>query len=135
MSVEDLLTLMYFARLKNEQVAISGMLFHHDGEFLQLLEGPERAVEDCFAAVAGDGRHADVSLLVREEVGERLFPDWSMGFEHIDDHELAEVLEGFAPTSSFQLLRELPWSDPENAVRLFELYAREHLSGAEIGSP
>jgi hypothetical protein len=46
--------------------------------YLQLLEGPEAAVEACFARIGRDDRHLNVRLISRRIVDERLFPHWAM---------------------------------------------------------
>jgi len=37
-----------------------------------------------YATIATDERHRGVTMLHREEVAERAFPDWSMGFGRYD---------------------------------------------------
>ena len=61
------------------------MLLFHDNQFLQLLEGPEAAVRNCFGIIARDPRHTGLRVLLTDEVLERSFPDWTMGFERVED--------------------------------------------------
>ena len=61
------------------------MLLFREGQFLQLLEGPEREVKSVFELVKRDPRHRDVTVLLAEAVDERQFPDWTMGFERLDE--------------------------------------------------
>ena len=48
--------------------------------FLQVLEGPEAAVEACFERIGRDKRHHRIILMIEQEAGARAFPDWRMGF-------------------------------------------------------
>ena len=48
LSGDDLIDLLRLARSNNTQLDITGMLLHHDGSFLQVLEGPEDSVRTLF---------------------------------------------------------------------------------------
>lgn len=61
------------------------MLLFHEGRFLQLLEGPEPAVCDCFSILQRDPRHESVQIMVTGASEERNFPEWTMGFEQPSD--------------------------------------------------
>ena len=67
-------------RSKNESLGVSGMLLFHQGSFIQVLEGPEETVDELFELIKEDPRHTKVALVLRQEVDERDFADWSMGF-------------------------------------------------------
>jgi Sensors of blue-light using FAD len=66
------------ARRCNERDAITGALICRADVYLQLLEGPEGAVDATFARIAKDDRHLEVNLLSRVPAAERLFPGWAM---------------------------------------------------------
>lgn len=66
------------ARRCNLRDGITGSLVCRADIYLQLLEGPEAAVEACFARIARDDRHVNVRLVSRTAVETRLFPDWAM---------------------------------------------------------
>ncbi len=120
--IEELLVLLYYARLHNEEVGITGMLLHSGGRFIQLLEGDDDEVGTTFASIAGDERHRDVRIVLDATVDERMFPDWRMGFEHVDDEVLASVIEGFAPTSSIGLFDPSGVDDAATALDLLAGY-------------
>ncbi len=77
---DELIELLQLARENNTQLAITGMLLHHEGSFIQILEGPEDAVEALFEIISRDERHANILLLSKRNVKERSFADWGMGF-------------------------------------------------------
>lgn len=64
----------------NAQAGINGALVFNRGAFGQILEGPERAVEETFERIQLDPRHHDVRLLEVRAIKERSFAGWSMGF-------------------------------------------------------
>ena len=66
------------ARMLNKRSDITGALICRADVYLQLLEGPEAAVDATFARIAKDNRHLDVVRLSYIPVTARLFPLWSM---------------------------------------------------------
>jgi hypothetical protein len=66
------------ARLSNPRHEITGALICRADLYLQLLEGPETAVDSTFARIARDDRHLEVKVLYRMSAAKRLFPDWAM---------------------------------------------------------
>ena len=66
------------ARRNNQRYNITGALVCRADVYLQLLEGPTDAVDAAFAHIRKDDRHANVDLLVRGPITERMFPGWSM---------------------------------------------------------
>jgi hypothetical protein len=68
------------ARTRNAQSDITGLLCVVGNHFMQLLEGPERAVNGVFESIRHDKRHKDVMIIHTEATCHRQFPEWSMGF-------------------------------------------------------
>jgi Sensors of blue-light using FAD len=66
------------ARRCNTRDGITGLLICRADLYLQLLEGPEAAVDAAYRRIAADDRHMDLRLLTRRSVGDRLFPAWAM---------------------------------------------------------
>ena len=66
------------ARRCNERDDITGALICRADLYLQLLEGPQDAVDAAYQRIAKDNRHLGIRLLSRCDVSERLFPDWAM---------------------------------------------------------
>jgi len=77
---EFLQLLLARARDANAAHGVTGMLLYHSGSFLQVLEGPQGAVERTFASIQRDLRHHRIKVLLRKSVDCREFADWSMGF-------------------------------------------------------
>lgn len=82
---EDLAQILATAREFNGQNGITGMLLFSDGNFMQVLEGEDTIVGKLMDEhIARDTRHQHIIVLEREPIAERDFPDWSMGFRHLD---------------------------------------------------
>ena len=68
------------ARRCNARDEITGALICRDDLFLQLLEGPEKAVEATFSRICADDRHVEVRRLTRRMIADdaRMFGAWAM---------------------------------------------------------
>ncbi|MEM6482772.1 MAG: BLUF domain-containing protein [Pseudomonadota bacterium] len=66
------------ARRNNLRDEVTGALIVRGDLFIQLLEGPRRAVADCYARIRGDDRHVSPRKLMDRTITTRLFPGWSM---------------------------------------------------------
>ena len=80
----ELLELLEKARKNNTAMDITGMLLYQDGNFMQLLEGPEEAVKTLAAKIMLDPRHCGFLKLLERHTDQREFGDWKMGFKKID---------------------------------------------------
>ena len=127
-SPAELVELLGAARGRNEPAGLSGMLLYCSQSFLQMLEGDSAALDATYERIAADERHANLRLLQDAEVSERVFPDWSMGFEHVDDEELAEELEGFTPATLYPLMNPDLITNAGVAQTLLTLYAKNKVS-------
>lgn len=122
LEVEQLLTMLAAWRPRNQARGVTGMLLYSGGNIIQALEGPEDAVATTFATIETDPRHHDVTVIVREPVAERAFPDWSMGFRHLTAGEVRDA-EGFSPFLQERVRRDAPTS-ADSAHRMLELFRR-----------
>lgn len=62
----------------NHENGLSGFLIFHQGQFLQILEGEEAAVEKLMDTLAHDSRHHSIHVVNQRHIPERSFPDWKM---------------------------------------------------------
>ena len=79
----DLNELLEECRRQNEVQEITGLLIHHRGNVMQLLEGEEHTVRDLYARIAADSRHHELFVIWTNTADHRRFPDWTMGFEDL----------------------------------------------------
>ncbi len=97
---------------------VTGVLAYHDRGFVQVLEGPEVAVEALLARIARDPRHTGMSVLDRSRTGVRVFDGWSMGWLRASD--LARA--GLDPNVLF--LRDTPDAVVNALLEAFRLTMR-----------
>lgn len=122
-SRDDLVELLRVSRQNNEARGISGMLLHRDGNFIQVLEGPPAAVEERFERIRRDERHAGILVLLRQEIGERQFGHWSMGFRSLEELS-PEDAAYFTPFLNGSQLDEAFRSSPSRAHQLLAAFKR-----------
>ena len=72
------------SRRNNPQRGITGILCYSREQFVQVLEGGRDEVCELYNTLARDPRHAQLRILVYEEISERRFSGWTMGQVEID---------------------------------------------------
>lgn len=83
----ELEALLEKSRANNSRDGVSGVLVYRDGDFLQVLEGPEEAVRRTYERIARDPRHGGVIVLDESAIAQRQFGEWSMGFRRVNAAE------------------------------------------------
>ncbi len=126
-SPDELVALLEVSRRNNEKVGLSGMLLYSSQSFLQVLEGDAVALQETYARIGADDRHANLRLLMDADVAAPLFPDWTMGFEHVDDEDLADELDGFTPATEYPLVNPDLVTNAGVAQTLLKLYAKNRV--------
>ena len=71
------------------------MLLYRDGAFLQVLEGEAKDVDEIYRSILLDERNTGHYLIEREEIAQRQFPDWSMGFQDLTNYR-GDELDGYS---------------------------------------
>ncbi len=83
------------SRDRNTRMEITGMLLYGDGNFMQVIEGPEEKVRSLFRVIAKDPRHKDVFTLFEEPLEVREFSDWSMAYHDVEGED-DETVPGYS---------------------------------------
>lgn len=91
---DGLVSLLTSSRRNNVRDHITGMLLYRGGHFMQVIEGEYLNVMSLFDRVRQDARHRNVDILRADHIEVRDFPDWTMGFECLDEFDPA-ALSGF----------------------------------------
>ena len=104
-SQDELAELLTHSRARNTQDGVTGCLvyrYNEDfdrGNFLQVLEGPDPAIDDVWARISSDTRHHTIVIIDEGTIEERMFSNWSMGFRNVDAEDLKHT-EGFSDLGS-----------------------------------
>lgn len=83
LSESEIVELLEVSQANNAREGVTGMLLYNDGNFIQVIEGPDTAVLDLYDKISRDGRHQNIVLLGKDPITERQFPKWSMGFRDV----------------------------------------------------
>jgi hypothetical protein len=75
---EEVEAILATSARNNPAHGITGLLLFNGRNFLQLLEGEERALAALMERIIADPRHSGVSLLDRRSITSRACPDWAM---------------------------------------------------------
>lgn len=85
--VAELENILVASARNNTPLQVTGMLLYAEGNFMQVLEGEEAAIDETYARIARDHRHTDIFVIEREPIEQRSFDQWSMGFRRLGASE------------------------------------------------
>ena len=80
----DLENILSSAVARNLAHDVTGVLLFNGRNFLQVLEGPRRLVEELYERITRDPRHTGVTLIKTEPVSALSYPQWGMKLKEID---------------------------------------------------
>lgn len=123
-SSAQLTDLLTGSRERNAAKDISGLLLYRDGNFMQLLEGPDAAVQATHDRIQQDPRHHGVITMLNTPTDERIFPDWSMGFTDLDDPSVAD-LPGYSDFLRTSLTSTEMTGNPQRSLRLLRNFKQD----------
>ncbi|MCB1877512.1 MAG: BLUF domain-containing protein [Chromatiales bacterium] len=79
------------SKRNNARDGITGVLFHHRGKFLQVVEGEEEALRALWARLILDPRHESLHVLLDQPVTDREFADWNMDAFDLSDTDQLDL--------------------------------------------
>jgi hypothetical protein len=123
-STADLSRLLEISRSNNARRRVTGMLLYKDGNFMQAIEGEQSDVCALFAKLKLDPRHGGFLTLLEEEIPERQFQDWSMGFTNLDDPAV-NLLDGYREYRNVSFVDKSLTSEPSRAKKLLEVFRQK----------
>lgn len=118
LTAEDIEHILSASRANNERRGITGMLLYSEGNFMQVLEGERAAIDALFDVIERDPRHRGMIRLFSDEIEQRDFPAWSMGFRRFTAQ--SKELRGF--TDFFDPSFEMSALAPSRAATLLKLF-------------
>ncbi len=93
------------------------MLLYRDGNFMQVLEGPDAAVQLTLERIRGDERHRGLVVLKKDNIASRSFSEWTMAFKKIGSEDL-RAMEGYSPFMELSFNSEDFQQRPEFGYRM-----------------
>lgn len=111
MTDAELKELLRQAQQGNERLGITGALVYGDGQFMQIMEGEQAALEDLYARLGQDRRHKGLFKLADRPITERRFSEWSMAFQVVSPTDFEQLVGYVAPARLPQRLPDLGAAD------------------------
>lgn len=76
--ITDLIDIIKKAEYKNKKLDLTGLLVRTNDEYIQILEGSKKHINQLFAKLYLDPRHKDVFIISMSQSEMRYFKNWSM---------------------------------------------------------
>lgn len=124
---DELAGLLTHSRARNGQDGVTGCLvyrYNEDfdrGNFLQVLEGPEAAIDDVWRRISSDTRHHTIVIIDEGPIEARMFSNWTMGFRNVDAEDL-EGTEGFSDLGSDAFWENIGEQNLSNGLELLKSF-------------
>ena len=83
LSDEELDKILESSVRHNTVQEVTGILLFWCGKFMQVIEGPDAAINETLKRICNDTRHHQIYVISRCSVLERQFPAWHMGFHQV----------------------------------------------------
>jgi hypothetical protein len=90
---QDLMDLLQKSRDYNLKHNITGVLFHVDGNFIQIIEGEDQDIQHLYHKISLDYQHKNLIKVIEDHISTRQFDNWLMGYNKISWSEIIK-LEG-----------------------------------------
>jgi hypothetical protein len=117
LDTRDIEAILKTARAFNAKQDITGCLLFHNHQFIQILEGDRRVLEDLLSNIKKDTRHHTVFALSDSEKDKRAFSDWTMAYRELSNEDM-DGMKGDLFINNFLTFSELA-SKPTRTVRTF----------------
>ncbi len=99
------------SQINNLEFGITGLLFYHNGRFVQVLEGERDSLEGLMSILEKDKRHENIQRIIDEPIKKRAFKEWSM--------------------DSLNLSEDVP-IDPDELIRIRDAYKKHLLVDSKL---
>ena len=118
------------ARSFNAEHALTGVLLHAHGMFLQMLEGEAIAIDDAMRRIRKSRKHDNVIVICDEPIVDRLFPAWAMGWPgNVTGTAAVQAVLGAATP-----LPERATPEQADMLKILEAFLRDDMPQAETAA-
>jgi len=120
----DLIALLAQARARNVKQNITGILLYGVGIYLQVLEGEADDVHAVYNSILNDDRSSNHITLIEEEISQRDFPKWTMGFRNVESCSPKYLSTGFVDVFNGEWANEFATKNSANTVNLLLSFSK-----------
>jgi hypothetical protein len=114
------------------RLCMVGFSVYREGNFMQLIEGPQESVHSLHAKISIDPRHRGLMTLLQGHQEKREFQDWAMGFQSLDAAGVRQ-LPGFSDILNVPLTIEYFSPNPSRCLKLFWTLRKNLGGGTRLG--
>ena len=96
--------ILLFSDENNKNKNVTGILFGHGINFLQVLEGDKVVIKNLYEHIAKDERHQNITLLDFCPIAERKFKGWSMkgfNFANLPKEQQQHILNKYCDAGEY----------------------------------
>ncbi len=122
---DDITNILTKSRDFNSKNDITGFLLYHNNEFIQILEGDQKIIQDLYMTISKDDRHHTIRLVSQGATDKREFEYWKMGYYELTNEDKLETGKKLF-IDNFIALSELV-DKPTKVKKLFWYLSRELL--------
>ena len=83
--------LLKACRVNNKTHGVTGVLLHHDSNFIQYIEGNKQELELVYNHIKSSRLHRNIFELLNEPIPVRRFSDWNMGYTAAPENLMLEL--------------------------------------------
>jgi hypothetical protein len=105
------------SRRNNTRCGLTGMLLYRGGNFLQVLEGPDAAVQSTLQRIERDDRHRGIMVIKKSVIQSRRFSEWTMAFRKLGSEDIREM-EGYSPFMELSFDSQAFQAEPDFGDRM-----------------
>jgi hypothetical protein len=120
-SSRELRDMLVTCRANNLRDGITGMLLYKDGNFMQVLEGDEGAVNALHQRINADLRHRGLVVIDSGHSPAREFGSWSMAFTDLSANT-ATMPEGYSEFMDTPLTEPSFIHKPDHCRKLLQMF-------------
>lgn len=126
---EELKEMLVQWRRNNERDNITGILLFSGDHYVQLIEGSAENLKKLFFKINHDYHHTNIIKLADGVITQRLFTDWSMGFQSVAEESLAG-LKGYVNPVSAHFEDTLPGQEEDSPVTVLKQFVQHNIKNS-----
>jgi len=98
---KSIMDVVELAKVMNPKFGITGVLFYHEGKYMQVIEGAEGKLRSLMKNIEKDDRHSNIEYVIDCPVASRGFSGWNMdrfclsGTQKFDSQNLKRLTKSF----------------------------------------
>ena len=93
--------------VRNDALAVTGLLLYTPSHFIQVLEGEQAAVRSVLERIYADSRHSAIRLVLEQAIEHREFDRWAMRASIVPRDMRVEGIEELDHDALMGLLRQI----------------------------